>query len=75
MERADNAVSKRDDAILNLKKLEIENKNLKIEINDTISKNSITEKKPIINYHENKSLVLPTIGLASIIFGLIIGKR
>jgi hypothetical protein len=75
MERADNAVSKRDDAILNLKKLEIENKNLKIEINDTISKNSITEKKPIINYPENKSLILPTIGLASIIFGLIIGKR
>lgn len=75
MERADNAISKRDDAMLNLKKIEIENKNLKLEINDTISKNSITEKKPIVNYHENKSLILPTIGLASTIFGLIIGKR
>ena len=75
LKRADDAVSKRDEEILKFKKLEILNTNLKVELNNVISKNVIDEKQSLITYHENKSLILPTIGLASVMFGLIIGKK
>lgn len=74
MERADDAVSKRDIEILKFKKLEVENTNLNLKLNDTISKNDINEKKSMFLYNENKSLILPAFGLASVLFGLIIGK-
>ena len=75
MERADNAISKRDIEILKFKKLEVENTNLKVKLNDAISKNNLAEKKSIFLYNENKSLILPSIGLASLLFGLLIGKK
>jgi hypothetical protein len=75
MERADNAISKRDFEILKFKKLEVENTNLKVKLNDAISKNNLAEKKSIFLYNENKSLILPSIGLASLLFGLLIGKK
>lgn len=74
MERADNAVSKRDIEILKFKKMEVENTNLKVKLNDVISKNDKNEKRSIFQYNEDKSLILPAIGLASVLFGLIIGK-
>ena len=75
MERADNAVTKRDFEILKFKKLEVENTNLKVKLEDAISKNDIAEKKSIFLYNENKSLILPSIGFASLLFGLLIGKK
>lgn len=75
MERADNAITKRDFEILKFKKLEVENTNLKVKLEDAISKNDIVEKKTIFLYNENKSLILPSIGLASLLFGLLIGKK
>lgn len=71
MERADNAISKRDFEILKFKKLEVENTNLKVKLNDAISKNNLAEKKSIFLYNENKSLILPSIGLASLLLSLI----
>lgn len=75
MKRAENAVSRRDVEILKFKKLEIEHTNLKVELNNEISKNSIDEKRAVIHINENKSLILPVIGLASVLFGLILGKQ
>ena len=76
MKRADNAVTKKDEETLKLKKLKIENINLKSELNNAISKNAVdNEKRSIVTFNENKSLILPSIGLTSIIFGLVLGQR
>lgn len=74
MERSDNAVSKRDDAILNLKKLQVEYSKLKAELENLLLQKNVKEKSALI-YNKNNNMILPTIGLASIILGLIIGKR
>ena len=55
--------------------MEVENTNLKVKLKDAISKNDIAKKKSIFLYNENKSLILPSIGFASLLFGLLIGKK
>lgn len=75
IKRANEAVSKRDEEILKFKKLQIENTNLIINLNNAISQKANGEKKALLLNNENKSLILPTLGLASVLFGLIIGKK
>jgi hypothetical protein len=75
MKRADNAISKRDEDILKLKKMESEYRNLEIEITKLITKDSSISKKSNIIMNENKTLIVPAISVASLVLGIIIGKK
>lgn len=75
MKRADNAVTKRDEETLKLKKVLFEFDNLKSELNTFISKNEINNTQPQGTINENKTLILPILGFTSLIFGLILGKN
>lgn len=73
--RADEAVLKRDEEILKLKKINLDYQNLRKELHKITFEKTIEENLPPINYNENKTLILPAIGFASIFLGLILGKN
>jgi hypothetical protein len=73
--RADEAVLKRDEEILKLKKITLDYQNLRKELNKITFEKTIEENLTTINYNENKTLILPAIGFVSIFLGLILGKN
>ncbi len=75
MKRADNAVTKKDEETLKLKKVLFEFDNLKSELNSLISKNKIKNTQPLGTINEHKTLILPILGFTSLIFGLLLGKN
>lgn len=75
IKRADEAVSKRDDEILRCKKINDDKLNLKKELENITLKNNTKVNSNLNTYNEDNSLIFPAIGLASIVFGLILGKR
>ena len=72
--RADNAIERRDTSILNLKKMKSEYSKLKEEFDEALQKNNNPEKTKL-SYNENRAIILPTIGLASLIFGLLLRTK
>jgi hypothetical protein len=74
MERADNAIERRDASILNLKKIQSEYSKLKIEFDEALLQNK-KQEKTALGYNDNRSMILPTIGLASLIFGLLLRNK
>jgi hypothetical protein len=74
LNRADSAIERRDDAILNLKKIQSEYSKLKEEFDEILLQNK-TQIKTALSYNENRAMILPTIGLGSLLFGLIIRNK
>lgn len=72
--RADNAIERRDASILNLKKMQSEYSKLKVEFDEAILQNK-NQEKTALGYNDNKAIILPTIGLASLIFGLLLRTK
>ena len=72
--RADNAIERRDVSILNLKKVQSEFSKLKEEFDEALQKNNYQEKITL-SYNENRTIILPTIGLAGLIFGLFLRTK
>ena len=72
--RADNAIERRDASILNLKKMQSEYSKLKVEFDEALLQNK-NQEKTTLGYNDNKAIILPTIGLASLIFGLLLRTK